>query len=430
MATEAPGEVVVSQFSVAPHPRAELQAPGRGVTCGPLDCHKYATCSMVFGQQDLPSCQCPQGFQGDGVEGCQPGPSPASPPLVSTQDCRLEGCHLEAECQYQPESGVFSCVRRQENSYPSYTDFTTPSPPSGGGGGGGHYQCRRDEDCHQQARCRYDRPSRKYSCRCDTWYEGDGWTSCSPAANAGCNIRQDCDEQAECLYSESNDQHFCRCQAGYLGDGYNCQEEPKIGCNVINNCGRFARCEFSPAERGYECRCDTVRGFLGDGYTCTPATSCLQNPAICDPNADCVPTEDNTARCRCKPLFLGDGFECQPAPRFEGNFMLVAQGMMIFKVPFSGKGSKPINIQSSQVATGIDIDCMKGQVYWTDTTNNIIKRSDIDGKNGETFLQENMKFPEGIAIDWISRNVYWTDAGKDSIEVANLEDGARFVSVI
>ena len=168
-----------------------------------------------------------------------------------------------------------------------------------------------------------------------------------------------------------------------------------------------------------------MRGFQGDGYTCLPSSSCRENPAVCDPNADCLPGEDGGAICRCKPLFLGDGYECKPAPRFEGNFMLVAQGMMIFKVPFSGKGSKPIVIQSTQVATGIDMDCMKGKIYWTDTTNNIIRRADVDGKNEEIFLQEDMRFPEGIAIDWISRNVYWTDAGKDTIEVANLEDRAR-----
>ena len=124
-------------------------------------------------------------------------------------------------------------------------------------------------------------------------------------------------------------------------------------------------------------------------------------------------------------MFLGDGYECKPAPKFEGNFMLLAQGMMIFKVPFSGKGSKPINIESSQVASGIDIDCMKGHMYWTDTTNKMIKRSDFNGKNDEVFLSESMKFPEGIAIDWVSRNIYWTDPGKDTIEVANMDEKTR-----
>ena len=124
-------------------------------------------------------------------------------------------------------------------------------------------------------------------------------------------------------------------------------------------------------------------------------------------------------------MFLGDGFKCEPAPTFEGNFMLLAQETMLFKVPFSGKGSKPINVLSSQVASGIDIDCMKGQVYWSDTTNKLIKRASIDGKNAETYISESMKFPEGLAIDWVSRNMYWTDAGKDTIEVVNIEDGTR-----
>jgi len=99
--------------------------------------------------------------------------------------------------------------------------------------------------------------------------------------------------------------------------------------------------------------------------------------------------------------------------------------MMIFKVPLSGQGSSPINVQSSQVASGIDIDCMKGQVYWSDTTNKLIRRAGMDGKRAESLLSSDLTFPEGIAIDWISRNIYFTDPGRDLIEVASLEDGTR-----
>ena len=52
---------------------------------------------------------------------------------------------------------------------------------------------------------------------------------------------------------------------------------------------------------------------------------------------------------RCKQNFFGDGLSCEPVPRFEGNQLILAQGISIIKVPFSGRGSKPINIQSKQV---------------------------------------------------------------------------------
>ena len=61
---------------------------------------------------------------------------------------------------------------------------------------------------------------------------------------------------------------------------------------------RFASCEFDPLEKGFDCKCDAVRGFAGDGYNCTPAATCFDNPAICDPNADCIPTRDHKSKCR------------------------------------------------------------------------------------------------------------------------------------
>ena len=64
-------------------------------------------------------------------------------------------------------------------------------------------------------------------------------------------------------------------------------------------------------------------------------------------------------------------------------------------------------------------------MYWTDTTNKLIRRADINGKNVENFLKESLMFPEGLAVDWVSRNIYWTDAGLDTIEVANMDHKTR-----
>ena len=38
--------------------------PGQGVTCGSLNCHKYASCEVQFGLEQLPNCICPDGFSG------------------------------------------------------------------------------------------------------------------------------------------------------------------------------------------------------------------------------------------------------------------------------------------------------------------------------------------------------------------------------
>ena len=40
------------------------------------------------------------------------------------------------------------------------------------------------------------------------------------------------------------------------------------------------------------------------------------------------------------------------------------------------------------------------------------------------FINESIMSPEGVAIDWISRRIYWTDSGKDTIEVASLDNSS------
>jgi len=129
--------------------------------------------------------------------------------------------------------------------------------------------------------------------------------------------------------------------------------------------------------------------------------------------------------CRCKNNFFGDGLSCEPTPRYEGNFLILAQGMALVKVPFSGRGSKPINVNSKQNAAGVDIDCSRGKVYWTDTNNKVINVANIDGSQPNLFIADGFKVPEGLAVDWVSRNMYVTDPGLDFIEVINLDNKLR-----
>ena len=45
-------------------PELEL-SPGRGVGCGALECHKYASCHVTWAEQELTTCKCPPGFSGE-----------------------------------------------------------------------------------------------------------------------------------------------------------------------------------------------------------------------------------------------------------------------------------------------------------------------------------------------------------------------------
>lgn len=75
------------------------------------------------------------------------------------------------------------------------------------------------------------------------------------------------------------------------------------------------------------------------------------------------------------------------------------------------------------MAIGIDKDCSTGRVYWSDISTKEIYSANYDGSDKKVFISEDIISPEGVAVDWISRRIYWTDSGKDTIEVASLDDG-------
>ena len=78
------------------------------------------------------------------------------------------------------------------------------------------------------------------------------------------------------------------------------------------------------------------------------------------------------------------------------------------KVPFDATPAKkgvPVVVEPFQTATGVDADCLRGRLYWSDTTGRAIKRAAYDGAGGsEVFLRRGPEgFPEGLAVDWVAR---------------------------
>lgn len=73
-------------------------------------------------------------------------------------------------------------------------------------------------------------------------------------------------------------------------------------------------------------------------------------------------------------------------------------------------------------AIGVDKDCAEGRVYWSDISAKAIFSAKYDGTDKQTFINTDIMSPEGVAVDWVSRRIYWTDSGKDTIEVASLDN--------
>ena len=59
-------------------------------------------------------------------------------------------------------------------------------------------------------------------------------------------------------------------------------------------------------------------------------------------------------------------------------------------------------------------------IYWTDTTNQKIQRSNPDGANVEDVV-DGVDSPEQIAVDSVGKHIYWADGKKGEIQRADLD---------
>ncbi|XP_076380705.1 nidogen isoform X3 [Megalopta genalis] len=371
----------------------------RDLPCNVVNrCHPYAQCVYVTSTGDY-ECRCNPGFNGNGVE--------CTKTEVSCMEVDI--CDPKASCQ--SEEPLAKCVCN-----PGYDgDGTTCSPID---------KCSSNADCTEGEMCSYNPSNSRHECSCSPGYsmvdERCVVSDCST------NPMQ-CHVNAQCV-SAGDGGYLCVCIEGYNGDGIRQCVEDHIGCNVLNNCGRDAVCGYNQTSSNFACVCQP--GFYGDGFTCLPQSSCRRDPALCSPDATCVPAGDNQFACVCNEGYSGDGTSCKPRPKHESNFLLVNQGMATMRIPFAptyDNPGSPIYIAYQQMAIAIDIDCLNGKAYASDITGNRIIELNYNG-SAETFLPK-VSSPEGLAVDWVSRNIFWTDSGNATVEVANLETKKRRVLV-
>nr|CAD7444675.1 unnamed protein product [Timema bartmani] len=253
-------------------------------------------------------------------------------------------------------------------------------------------------------------------------------------AGGGCNILNNCDEHAQCLYDSESDEHRCVCDAGFTGDGNSCSVD-HISCNVLNSCVPGAECVYDRSAGGHRCRC--VQGFHGDGLNCAPDYSCQQNPNLCSRDASCVLGPTGAHTCVCNQGYVGDGSKCKAASKYEGNFLLVSQGMATLRIPFKPKGRdvpRPISIQYFQMAIGgspegVSVDWVSRNLYWTDSSKDTLEVAGLDSQLRKTLVSEGLVNPRGVVVHPTRGKVFWSDWNREApkLEWANQDGSGRAV---
>lgn len=72
----------------------------------------------------------------------------------------------------------------------------------------------------------------------------------------------------------------------------------------------------------------------------------------------------------------------------------------------------------------MDFDPVKGYVYWSDGSRDVIFRAILNGSAQEQIVDQ-LRTPDGIAVDSVGRNLYWTDRTSNRIEVCKLDGSFR-----
>ncbi|KAK7791449.1 hypothetical protein R5R35_010931 [Gryllus longicercus] len=414
------------------------------------NCSPFATCQFDTLTQKY-TCVCIPGYYGDGLS-CYETDS-------VTANCNNTDCW----CPYDFVLEGLMCLKKKTNDISSeevnfdesciYTGICPPHSSCQYNEESGRHECRCDEgynlqgstcalqgicstddDCTPNSVCVWSIQFNHYQCVCKEGYyvlndechldatEGEEETEPQQECENTCH------ENAHCAYDTFKKMFKCRCNLGYRGDGIHCEREV-TPCNLVNNCKTGEECVYDKVVQGYKCKCKKSHRRMGN--RCIPEETCLDDPSMCSPDATCVASSENHFQCKCNEGFVGNGVTCTPMLQERENQFLVTQGMAVLKITVSKEKneSRPIVMKLFQEAVGIDVDCLRGRLYWSDIAGKVIKSSFYNGSDVQIFLDTDLGSLEGLSIDWISRNIYWTDSHRDTIEVANIDHKGRKILI-
>ena len=115
----------------------------------------------------------------------------------------------------------------------------------------------------------------------------------------------------------------------------------------------------------------------------------------------------------CSVFCLALGASCR------SPCLLVSTGTDIIALDYNSTTVYSV-ISNLTRADNIDIHFSLGYIFWSDSKELNIKRTNINGTN-ITVIHKSPGNVGGLAVEWISLQLYWTDEDYNRISVSDLE---------
>ncbi|KAG7204450.1 hypothetical protein KM043_004885 [Ampulex compressa] len=321
----------------------------------------------------------------------------------------------ERYCTAKENAGIPNCTENQYNCQGTHMCLAKSVKCNG------VQDCPRNDDEHDCPRCQVE----EFACEngkciqqswvCDMTDDcGDG--SDERECNGGRARKSDAGGSSDC-------EEF-RCSAGSClayssvcdgvqdcPDGSDEFQKCATSCTKDNPC--HGVCHKTPL--GPVCSCPRGYRLNPDGRSCDDVDECTENAC----SQLCRNTVGSfTCSCYDGYALRIDGTSCKiVGPRME--IVTIARDG-IRKLSADLRTTEMIHRDTNTEITGLDVDAMRGTVYWSNDVLGTIGKMDLRSKERKTVT--GVGRPDVLAVDWITDNVYFDDNGESpSIKVCNLE---------